>query len=220
MQIPLITTQHGKAAIETKSQFECACKELVEKDCQFLPHLPVIGLCHSLGGKITGLLSSIPDITPDSSSSATSPPSSSISPISAWARKANVFLCFNNFGFQHSSSSPPYLASSKQARHEFIPSPNETWSIIESCYGVWNNAIVKFESDTIDQSIKLKESLDVRARKDCVGAVDCDDDAQQRMHNTVHVLSGNHLQPNRLLPDRDFLCTLIDIVDGLINVIS
>ena len=62
---------------------------------------------------------------------------------------------------------------------EFNPSPDETWDIIRTGYNVQKNVLIKFDQDSIDQSLDLAMRLKQRG---------CD----------VKVLSlaGNHLTPN------------------------
>ena len=153
---------------------------IIENDeSGIISSLPVIGLSHSLGGKLTSLFSSIDDVNQQGK-----------------CRKANIFLGFNNFGFGQSS----VLSSPAPQSKEFVPSPNETWQVIRQGYSnrILSSALVKFADDTIDQSVELKGCLEGTS-------------------HTIHVLAGDHLQPNKLIMDENFLQRLNLIVKELLT---
>lgn len=155
---------------------------LENDDSGMFSALPVIGLSHSLGGKLTSLFSSTDNVNQY-----------------GLLRKANIFLGFNNFGFQQSSASSS-SSSSVQQSEEFQPSPQETWRIIEQGYSdkIPSSALIKFADDTIDQSFELKKYL-------------------QGDSHTVHIVAGDHLQPNKLTLDENFLQRLNSIVKEIIT---
>ena len=178
--IPLVTKNHQKASQDSVASFNNVYKRIIANDKSgIIATLPVIGLCHSLGGKLTSLFSSTDDVH-----------------CLGVRRKANIFLAFNNFGFRQSTTSsnpaPPSM--------EFVPSPEETWRVIQEGYRdrISSSALIKFVDDTIDQSVELKK---------CLGGDS----------HTLHVIAGDHLQPNKLLLDEAFLLRLNHIMTELIT---
>ena len=149
--------------------------------------LPIIGLSHSLGGKLQGLFSSTDYVTQ----------------INNLPRKANIFLSFNNYGFKQASSSSSSSSPALSPSDEFDPSPNETWETIRSGYNsnrvTWT-ALIKFADDSIDQTMELKDCLPGDS------------------YMEVHMIAGDHLQPNKLLIDKKFLTQLNGVVQKLISL--
>lgn len=88
---------------------------------------------------------------------------------------------------------------------EFNPSPDETWDIIRTGYNVQKNVLIKFDQDSIDQSLDLAMRLKQRG---------CD--------IKVISLAGNHLTPNSPASSSDqnnslFSKKLASIVNKIAN---
>lgn len=173
--IPLLTLKHGDASKHCSEKFNLVLHEL--QSSYLLQNLPVFGLAHSLGGKLTALISA-----------------------SEANRTGNVYLAFNNYEFQDSSSSVQ--------KKEFTPSADQTWQIIENKYNVKRNRIIRFSLDPIDQSIELSRALDKCGGINRYRPYIC-------MDNRVITIVGDHLQPNKR--DDAFFEQLYNILEEMRN---
>ena len=196
--IPLVTLKHGEAAASCAQDFQRAYRVLSEGSTS-VSALPVIGMSHSLGGKLTALIASTTDIA---SEGAAAPRMNAV----------NIFLAFNNYAFAaagkngEQSSNPGPSPSSGPKQQEFTPSAAATWRQIASAYSVPRSLAVRFEGDTIDQSAELLEALCQRQRT-------CGD--ASNVQASLLVLPGDHLTPNRR--DIGIFALLVQAIDGLVD---
>jgi hypothetical protein len=139
---PFVNTfDHSAIAQETLVTFEQGftflCKQRPE-----LQNLPIYGLGHSMGCKVHLLIDSLYGIS----------------------RAGNIFVSFNNYPARRSI---PLLDQVIQfapdfqldTRLEFIPSPEKTLALITEQYDTAYNLLVKFRSDTLDQTRPLSDVL-------------------------------------------------------------
>eukprot|EP00271_Cylindrocystis_brebissonii_P013298 TRINITY_DN3302_c0_g1_i1.p1 TRINITY_DN3302_c0_g1~~TRINITY_DN3302_c0_g1_i1.p1 ORF type:complete len:475 (+),score=75.96 TRINITY_DN3302_c0_g1_i1:321-1745(+) len=85
---------------------------------------------------------------------------------------------------------PPLYEDLVEGKGEFIPSPEDTWKLIRTCYGVRRNLVIGFDSDTIDESGELTSAL-----RGCVYSVVSADVVERR-------LPGDHARPlQQALPE-------------------
>jgi len=160
---PFINTfDHGAIASETLVTFEQGLTFLRKRRPE-LQSLPIYGLGHSMGCKVHLLIGSQANVE----------------------RVGNVFISFNNFPARKSI---PLLEQLTQlvppdfqldTRLEFAPSPEETLALIQSKYATPYNLLVKFRSDSIDQTRPLSDVLIQRFPKT----------------TTVRILQGSHTTP-------------------------
>lgn len=118
-------------------------------------YLPIYGLGHSMGCKLHLLIGSVFSIQ----------------------RAGNILISFNNFAAREAV---PGLGQMPQMVNlEFSPSPEETNRLVTESYQIKRNLLIKFNADTIDQTLRLSGLLHLRF-PDMV---------------TVLKLNGNHLTP-------------------------
>lgn len=161
---PFVNTfDHAAIAHETRITFEQGliylCKQRPE-----LAGLPIYGLGHSMGCKVHLLIGSEKK--------------------SDRQRAGNIFVSFNNFPARKSIPMLDQLVQfapdfQLDKRLEFTPSPEQTLGLIETRYDTPYNLLVKFSSDTIDQTRPLSDVL-VRRFPDTT---------------TVRILKGSHTTP-------------------------
>ncbi|MGC1306673.1 MAG: DUF1350 family protein [Phormidesmis sp.] len=143
---PFVNTfDHSAIAQEVLITFQQGLTYL-GKQRPTLQNLPIYGIGHSMGCKVHLLIGSIHGVN----------------------RAGNIFISFNNFPARKSI---PLLEQALQQaqqlapdfqldrRLEFIPSPAETLSLIDDNYNTQYNLLVKFRSDTIDQTRPLSDVL-------------------------------------------------------------
>ncbi len=163
---PFVNTfDHGAIASETLTTFNQGliflCKQRPE-----LKNLPIYGLGHSMGCKVHLLIGSA--LQEDVNTS----------------RAGNIFVSFNNYPARKSI---PLLEQFTQlvpdfqldTRLEFVPSPEQTLSMIDTHYSTPYNLLLKFRSDTIDQTRPLSDVLVKRFPTT----------------TTVRILNGSHTTP-------------------------
>ncbi|MFK8186113.1 MAG: DUF1350 family protein [Phormidesmis sp.] len=131
-----------------------------------LNELPIYGLGHSMGCKVHLLIDALHGVE----------------------RLGNIFISFNNYPARRSI---PLLEQALQqakqfapdlqldTRLEFTPSPEETLSLINEKYRTPYNLLVKFRSDTLDQTRPLSDVLIHRFPKT----------------TTVRIIKGSHTTP-------------------------
>ncbi|MGF1601588.1 MAG: DUF1350 family protein [Thermosynechococcaceae cyanobacterium] len=117
--------------------------------------LPVYGLGHSMGCKLHLMLGSLYKIE----------------------RAGNVLISFNNERAEQAIPFAEFLSPNAPVR--FDPPPAETELLVQAHYQVRRNLLVKFKNDTLDQTLKLAETL------------------EQRFPGMISTqrLAGNHLTP-------------------------
>ncbi|MBE9060381.1 DUF1350 family protein [cf. Phormidesmis sp. LEGE 11477] len=163
---PFVNTfDHGAIASETLTTFNQGLTFL-RKQRPELQDLPIYGLGHSMGCKVHLLIGS-------TLLAADEPP-----------RAGNILVSFNNFPARKSI---PLLEQFTQfvpdlqleTRLEFVPSPEKTLDLITTQYNTPYNLLLKFRSDTIDQTRPLSDVLVRRFPKT----------------TTVRILKGTHTTP-------------------------
>lgn len=92
-------------------------------------------------------------------------------------RAGNVLMAYNNYPARRSIPFVEQLSVLTDV--EFSPSPEQTQELIASHYGVRRNLLIKFQDDTIDQTLILRPVLE-RMFPDWV---------------SFRVLKGTHLTP-------------------------
>lgn len=143
---PFVNTfDHGAIAQETLVTFEQGLTFLCKRRPE-LRELPIYGLGHSMGCKVHLLIGTIHRAK----------------------RAGNVFVSFNNYPARKSiplleqaiAQATQFAPDLKlDSRLEFIPSPEQTLDLIASQYETPYNLLVKFRSDTIDQTRPLSDVL-------------------------------------------------------------
>jgi len=166
---PFVNTfDHSAIAAETLTTFTQGLTFLHKKRPD-LQGLPIYGLGHSMGCKVHLLIGAAHQA--DQSD-----------------RAGNIFISFNNFPAKKSIPLlEQALEQAKQfvpdlqldTRLEFIPSPQQTLELISSQYNTPYNLLVKFRSDTIDQTRPLSDVLIQRFPTT----------------TTVRILRGSHTTP-------------------------
>lgn len=165
---PFVNTfDHLTIAQETRITFEQGLAYLCKQRPE-LAKLPIYGLGHSMGCKVHLLIGS----------------EKTASKKISHERAGNIFISFNNFPARKSI---PMLEQIVQLvpdlqldqRMEFVPSPEQTLSLISTQYDTPYNLLVKFNSDTIDQTRPLSDVLVQRFPQT----------------TTVRILKGSHTTP-------------------------
>lgn len=132
----LNTLDHVSIARESVNKFETTMDRLYTSKILSRRYLPIYGIGHSMGCKLHLLIGSLFDVE----------------------RAGNIFISFNNYAA--SDAIPMAEQISSAINIEFTPSPGETKQIILDSYQVRRNLLIKFDNDTIDQSIPLAKILD------------------------------------------------------------
>ncbi|NJL48845.1 MAG: DUF1350 family protein [Leptolyngbyaceae cyanobacterium SM2_5_2] len=156
---PFINTfNHQVIAEEVLITFEQAMRYLYKRVLSPERYLPTYGLGHSMGCKVHLLINSLWQVE----------------------RAGNIYMSFNNYPAKRSI---PFLEQVIQftpaLNVEFTPSPEATLDLIHDYYPVPRNLLVKFRSDTIDQTRPLSEVL-IRRFPD---------------QTTLQILNGSHTTP-------------------------
>jgi hypothetical protein len=159
---PFVNTfDHRAIAQETLTTFEQGFTFLSKRRPE-LQSLPIYGLGHSMGCKVHLLIGSLYRVN----------------------RAGNVFISFNNYPARKSiplldqmiQFAPDFKLDS---RLEFIPSPAQTLALIGTQYETADNLLVKFRSDSLDQTRPLSDVLVQRFPQS----------------TTVKIIRGTHTTP-------------------------
>ena len=130
------TFDHGAIATDVRTTFEQAMIYLSRRFDTAA--LPVYGTGHSMGCKVHLLLGSLYGVQ----------------------RSGNMLISFNNYPARKSI---PLLEQVIQfapdLKVEFVPSPAQTLRLIYEQYPTADNLLIKFRSDTIDQTRALSDVL-------------------------------------------------------------
>jgi hypothetical protein len=118
--------------------FERTIERLHDSRALRLVYLPTYGLGHSMGCKLHLLIGSLLPVE----------------------RAGNILISFNNYAAKEAIPLVEQLNSTFLV--EFTPSPLETENIIQESYNIRRNLLIKFNSDTIDQSASLSQVLQAR----------------------------------------------------------
>ncbi|MBV8884542.1 MAG: DUF1350 family protein [Chroococcidiopsidaceae cyanobacterium CP_BM_RX_35] len=131
------TLDHTVIAKSVWQSFE---RTLTQLQSTALPqrYLPIYGIGHSMGCKLHLLISSLFPLE----------------------RAGNILISFNNYAA--SDAIPLVQQFTPTFAIEFTPSPLETNALVRERYSVRRNLIIKFTSDTIDQSAALAQMLHQR----------------------------------------------------------
>ncbi|MGB3309458.1 MAG: DUF1350 family protein [Nodosilinea sp.] len=156
---PFINTfDHAVIAQEVLITFDQAMRYLDKRVLVDYGHLPIYGLGHSMGCKVHLLINSLWEVE----------------------RVGNIYMSFNNYPARRSI---PFLEQAVQFNPafnvEFTPDPETTLALVRDRYPVPHNLLIKFRSDTIDQTRPLSEVLVRRF-------------AEQ---TTIQMLPGSHTTP-------------------------
>ncbi|MGB3199536.1 MAG: DUF1350 family protein, partial [Nodosilinea sp.] len=125
------------------------------RDCGYLP---IYGLGHSMGCKVHLLINCLWNVE----------------------RAGNIYMSFNNYPARRSI---PFLEQAVQFNPafnvEFTPDPEATLDLVSDRYAVPQNLLIKFRSDTLDQTRPLSEVLVSRFAE----------------KTAVQILPGSHTTP-------------------------
>ncbi|TVR15522.1 MAG: DUF1350 domain-containing protein [Phormidium sp. GEM2.Bin31] len=130
------TLNHKEMAQESLNRFEQTCDRLYATGQLRQRGLSVYGVGHSLGCKLHLLISSLFSVK----------------------RAGNVFMAYNNYPARRSIPFVDQLSVLTDV--EFTPSPQQTEALIANHYGVRRNLLIKFQDDTIDQTLMLRPVLE------------------------------------------------------------
>ncbi|HZG40055.1 MAG TPA: DUF1350 family protein [Nodosilinea sp.] len=156
---PFINTfDHTAIAQEVLVTFDQAMRYLDKRVLNDYGNLPIYGLGHSMGCKVHLLINSLWQVE----------------------RAGNIYMSFNNYPARRSI---PFLEQVVQFNPafnvEFTPDPESTLALVRDRYPVGRNLLIKFRSDTLDQTRPLSEVL-VRRFGELT---------------TVQILQGSHTTP-------------------------
>lgn len=155
---PFINTfNHFEIARDVLNRFETTIERLKKSNLLSSGYIPIYGIGHSMGCKLHLLISSLYDVE----------------------RMGNILISFNNYPAKQAIPFLEQFNIPSTLDVEFEPSPRETETIIAKNYNVRRNLLVKFNDDSLDQTILLKRLLE-----------DCSSDMV-----TMKRLSGTHLTP-------------------------
>lgn len=156
--VPFLNTfDHFKIAREVLNRFESILDRLHFYNSLGRSYLPIYGVGHSMGCKLHLIIGSLFDVK----------------------RAGNILISFNNFPAKKAIPFADRIQIAPAFDVEFSPSPEETNQLIGENYLISRNLLIRFENDTIDQTIKLNPVLKERFQKT----------------TAIKVLPGNHLTP-------------------------
>jgi len=163
---PFVNTfDHSAIAQEVLITFQQGLTVLTKQRPE-LSELPIYGVGHSMGCKVHLLIGAMHSVE----------------------RLGNIFISFNNYPARRSIPLlEQALEQAKQfapdlqldTRLEFTPSPEETLALIGDKYNTPYNLLLKFRSDTLDQTRPLSDVLVRRFPK----------------KTTVRIIKGSHTTP-------------------------
>jgi len=152
---PFITSvNHAEIAEDVLDQFEETVDRL-QRAARLPQFLPIYGMGHSMGCKLHLLIGSLFNIK----------------------RAGNILISFNNAPVDKAIPFAEFITPAVPM--EFSPNPDQTNRLVQNCYQVSRNLLVKFSNDTLDQTLRLSGLLEQRFP----GMI------------TVQRLAGNHLTP-------------------------
>lgn len=156
---PFINTfDHTAIAQEVLITFDQAMRYLDKRLRSNYGYLPIYGLGHSMGCKVHLLINCLWEVE----------------------RAGNIYMSFNNYPARRSI---PFLEQAVQFNPalnvEFSPDPETTLALVSDRYPVTHNLLIKFRSDTLDQTRPLSDVLVRRFVE----------------KTTVQILPGSHTTP-------------------------
>ena len=149
------TLDHVAIAKTALLNFERTIERLHDSGALRQLYLPTYGLGHSMGCKLHLLIGSLLPVE----------------------RAGNILISFNNYAAKEAIPLVEQFNSTFVV--EFTPSPLETFQIIQESYNIRRNLLIKFSTDTIDQSAPLSKILQARFSQMV----------------TTQTLPGNHTTP-------------------------
>jgi hypothetical protein len=167
--IPFFETNHEAVATLTAERFNACMHEAVFPILESLgsrDDIPIIGLSHSLGCKLTALFSCGAAKAIDGCPTLGSDEVARVKTDCAVNRRMNIFMAFNNMPLR--------------GNLQFSPTPDETWDRIRSSYRVKENIVLQFSSDNLDQSDRIFDILS---------------ESGKSLNVTKQVIPGDHLSP-------------------------
>jgi hypothetical protein len=155
---PFVNTfDHGAIATEVQITFEQGLTYL-RKQVLGNRYLPIYGLGHSMGCKVHLLLGSLGQVE----------------------RAGNILISFNNYPARKSIPLlEQFVQFAPELNLEFTPTPEETLWLIRQHYCVRRNLLIKFRTDTLDQTYPLSDVLYERFPR----------------LTSIQILPGNHTTP-------------------------
>jgi hypothetical protein len=156
---PFVNTfDHTAIAEEVLITFDQALHYLYKRVLTSSRYLPIYGLGHSMGCKVHLLINSLWQVE----------------------RAGNIYMSFNNYPARRSIPLLEQVVQFNPAFNiEFTPDPETTLALVRDRYPVARNLLIKFRSDTLDQTRPLSEVLVRRFPK----------------LTTVQILQGSHTTP-------------------------
>ena len=153
----LNTFDHFAIAREVLNRFETILDRLHISNSLGRSYLPIYGIGHSMGCKLHLIIGSLFDVK----------------------RAGNILISFNNYPAKKAIPFGDKIQIDPAFEVEFSPSPEETNQIIVEKYIVPRNLLIKFQNDTIDQTLSLNPVLEERFGQT----------------TAIKTLPGNHLTP-------------------------
>lgn len=138
---PFVNTfDHLGIARSVLNRFETLVERMQQQRLLPLGYYPVYGIGHSLGCKIHLLIGSLFQVE----------------------RAGNILIAYNNYPVSQAIPLFGQLNLSEVLSLEFTPSPGETNELITNNYTVRRNLLIRFNNDTIDQTLGLHDLLENR----------------------------------------------------------
>ncbi len=135
---PYINTfDHTAIARTVLNRYETIVERLYYQNKISHRYLPTYGIGHSLGCKLHLLIGSL----------------------FAIEREGNILISYNNFPVRRAIPFLEQLDINNTLNLEFIPSPEETNTLIAERYSTRRNLLIKFTNDEIDQTALLNPVL-------------------------------------------------------------
>jgi hypothetical protein len=151
------TLDHRAIARSVLNRFDTLLDRLRSRHLLPRGYLPIYGLGHSMGSKLHLLIGSLYEVE----------------------RAGNILVSFNNYPIRRAIPFIEPLQIDTTFNLEFTPSPEETNELIFQDYSVRRNLLIRFQDDTIDQTLLLNPLLKKRF-EDLIA---------------IQTLPGNHLTP-------------------------
>ena len=153
----LNTFDHFAIAREVLNRFETILDRLHLDNSLGRSYLPIYGIGHSMGCKLHLMIGSLFGVK----------------------RAGNILISFNNYPAKKAIPFGDKIQIDPAFEVEFSPSPEETNCLIAENYLISHNLLIRFQNDTIDQTIGLNPILQERFRAT----------------TALKTLPGNHLTP-------------------------
>jgi Protein of unknown function (DUF1350) len=151
------TLDHRSIARSVLNRFDTLLDRLRARHLLPRGYLPIYGIGHSMGCKLHLLIGSLYEVE----------------------RSGNILISFNNYPVRRAIPFIEPLQIDTTFNIEFTPSPEETNEIIYQDYAVRRNLLIRFQDDSIDQTLSLNPLL------------------KKRFNDLIamRILPGNHLTP-------------------------